>query len=90
MTVAEIYEQVRGWNGRVHCSNSQCGVLTDWDPTKRIPERLVELGAPIVRASPDICHMLIGPDGWAPQHYGYALVCDPQLPKNSIVAADGD
>lgn len=70
--------------------------FVDFDPTKRAKERFLELVEgreenPVhVRTSPDITHMFIGPDGWAPIHVKIRLTCDESLPPNSIIIDESE
>lgn len=90
-TVAYIREQVPEWDGNANCF-SCVGVIVDYDPSKRVRERVEELTHPrrrpvngLLRCSPDIAHMLLGPDQWHAPEHGVRLQCDPSLPPNSIV-----
>lgn len=90
-TVAYIREQIPDWDGNANCF-SCAGVIVDYDPHKRVRERVEELThrryrpGVMLRCSPDIAHMLLGPDLWHAPEHGVSLRCDPSLPPNSIVA----
>jgi hypothetical protein len=62
--------------------------LVDYDPSRRIRERVEEIGLKAFRVSPDICHMLVAEDGWSISASGRKCVCDPTLPPNSIVGME--
>lgn len=88
MSVEDLKAYAPSWDGTVSCIGSSTGhhPLVDYDPTKRVNERLKEIGAVHVRASPDITHMLKGPElsAW---ELGFFIHCDESLPPNSIVDA---
>lgn len=58
----------------------------DYDQPKAeaLMVRLAEIGAVHVRASPDLCHMLVQGSVSAGV-LGFVLICDKTLPPNSLV-----